>query len=176
MNAFWLVVAEILSYEKLAYRTLTQCDENGNADDRSDYNSSPCTSYRRAKNLMGDKIHTRFKFVLQGTNISWAIKCFSSVFQESNHLKPILCLEVHILRIWYVLMHLRGAVLVCDVSMLIENVWNNIFTMKSTRTRSYHKTLKFCIYLPYISNTGDLVSPCYLPYISNISQRRASLF
>ena len=39
------------------WKTLTQCDGNGNAnananvDDRGDYNSSPCTSYRRAKNL-----------------------------------------------------------------------------------------------------------------------------
>ena len=38
------------------WKTLTQCDGNGNAnantnantDDRGDYNSSPCTSYRRA--------------------------------------------------------------------------------------------------------------------------------
>ena len=38
------------------WKTLTQCDGNGNAnanvDDRGDYNSSPCTSYRRAKNLL----------------------------------------------------------------------------------------------------------------------------
>ena len=42
------------------WKTLTQCDGNGNAnanananlDDRGDYNSSPCTSYRRAKNEM----------------------------------------------------------------------------------------------------------------------------
>ena len=37
------------------WKNLTQCDGNGNAnanvDDRGDYNSSPCTSYRRAKNL-----------------------------------------------------------------------------------------------------------------------------
>ena len=37
------------------WKTLTQCDGNGNAnantDDRGDYNSSPCTSYRRAKNV-----------------------------------------------------------------------------------------------------------------------------
>ena len=37
------------------WKTLTQCDGNGNANanananDRGDYNSSPCTSYRRAK-------------------------------------------------------------------------------------------------------------------------------
>ena len=38
------------------WKTLTQCDGNGNwnananVDDQGDYNSSPCTSYRRAKN------------------------------------------------------------------------------------------------------------------------------
>ena len=32
------------------WKTLTQCDGNENANDRGDYNSSPCTSYRRAKN------------------------------------------------------------------------------------------------------------------------------
>ena len=34
------------------WKTLTQCDGNGNANanDRGDYNSSPCTLYRRAKN------------------------------------------------------------------------------------------------------------------------------
>ena len=45
------------------WKTLTQCDGNGNAnanananvDDRGDYNSSPCTSYRRAKNKMWEK-------------------------------------------------------------------------------------------------------------------------
>ena len=44
------------------WKTLTQCDGNGNAnanananvDDRGDYNSSPCTSYRRAKNVPSD--------------------------------------------------------------------------------------------------------------------------
>ena len=45
------------------WKTLTQCDGNGNAnananaDDRGDYNSSPCTSYRRAKkgSVLGGK-------------------------------------------------------------------------------------------------------------------------
>ena len=42
--------------KKLAYKTLSQCDGNADADgdadadDRGDYNSSPCTSYRQAKN------------------------------------------------------------------------------------------------------------------------------
>ena len=38
------------------WKTLTQCDgkgnANANANDRGDYNSSPCTSYRRAKNII----------------------------------------------------------------------------------------------------------------------------
>ena len=43
------------------WKTLTQCDGNRNAnanvDDRGDYNSSPCTSYRRAKNnFLGDTV------------------------------------------------------------------------------------------------------------------------
>ena len=38
------------------WKTLTQCDGNGNANanDRGDYNSSPCTLYRRAKNKKVD--------------------------------------------------------------------------------------------------------------------------
>ena len=42
------------------WKTLTQCDGNGNgnanANDRGDYNSSPCTSYRRAKNSAYDSL------------------------------------------------------------------------------------------------------------------------
>ena len=36
------------------WKTLTQCDgnRNANADDQGDYNSSPCTSYRRANKMM----------------------------------------------------------------------------------------------------------------------------
>ena len=45
------------------WKTLMQCDGNGNAnanvDDRGDYNSSPCTSYRRAKK---EKYYQRFEF------------------------------------------------------------------------------------------------------------------
>ena len=49
---------EIGTFEKLAYKTLSQCDGNADADadadtdadDRGDCNSSPCTSYRRAIN------------------------------------------------------------------------------------------------------------------------------
>ena len=57
MNACWSVAVEIWTFEKLAYKTLSQCDGNADADtdaeadDRGDYNSSPCTSYRRAKLL-----------------------------------------------------------------------------------------------------------------------------
>ena len=31
------------------HKTLTQCDPDVDTDDRGDYNSSPCTLYRRAK-------------------------------------------------------------------------------------------------------------------------------
>ena len=39
-----------------------QCDGNGNAnaDDRGDYNSSPCTSYRRSKNVMSVRLVRQF--------------------------------------------------------------------------------------------------------------------
>ena len=55
----WCLCEEwLLRYKHL--KNLTQCDGNGNAnanananvDDRGDYNSSPCTSYRRAKNVL----------------------------------------------------------------------------------------------------------------------------
>ena len=39
-----------MNFWKLEYKTLSQCDGNADADDRGDCNSSPCTSYRRAKN------------------------------------------------------------------------------------------------------------------------------
>ena len=50
LNAFWWVAVEIWTFEKLAYKTVSQCDGNADAHDRGDCNSSPCTSYRRAKN------------------------------------------------------------------------------------------------------------------------------
>ena len=75
------------------------------------------------------------------------MKCFSRVFQESNHPKCIVCPEMHIFRVWYILMHLQGVVLVCDVSTVIENAWNKMFTMKSTRTGSYHNILKFLYFI-----------------------------
>ena len=69
------------------WKTLTQCDwngnanENANADDRGDYNSSPCTSYRRAKNyLSGYSSHIKL-WKLQWTltiklPITTTIVCF----------------------------------------------------------------------------------------------------
>ena len=51
------------------WKTLTQCDGNGNGngnanananvDDRGDYNSSPCTSYRRAKNCLTSSVSSK---------------------------------------------------------------------------------------------------------------------
>ena len=40
-----------MNFWKLGNKTLSQCDGNADADDRSNCSSSPCTSYRRAKNL-----------------------------------------------------------------------------------------------------------------------------
>ena len=44
----WSKYECFLMSEKLAYKTLSQCDGNADTDDLGDYNSSPCTSYRRA--------------------------------------------------------------------------------------------------------------------------------
>ena len=56
------------------WKTLTQCDGNGNAntnmDDRGDYNSSPCTSYRRAKNSL---TNTSFKWICPNLNFTTLI-------------------------------------------------------------------------------------------------------
>ena len=59
MNAFWRVAVEVWTFEKLAYKTLSQCDGNADADadDRGDCNSSPCTLYRRAKNTHLNRLH-----------------------------------------------------------------------------------------------------------------------
>ena len=46
------MAVEIQTFEKLAYITLWQCDGNADADNRGDYNSSPCTS-RGARWLSG---------------------------------------------------------------------------------------------------------------------------
>ena len=50
MNAFWWVAVEIWTFGKLWNKTWSLCDGNADADNRGDCNSSPCTSYRRAKN------------------------------------------------------------------------------------------------------------------------------
>ena len=53
------------------WKTLTQCDGNGNAnananvDDRGDYNSSPCTSYRRAKNCWRTGKHCNLQTLIR---------------------------------------------------------------------------------------------------------------
>ena len=36
MNAFWWVAVEIWTFEKLAYKTLLQCDVDAEVDDRGD--------------------------------------------------------------------------------------------------------------------------------------------
>ena len=59
------------------WKTLTQCDGNGNAnaDDRGDYNSSPCTSYRRAKNRFSRWLSWRPSWIYDWNNFSyfWSI-------------------------------------------------------------------------------------------------------
>ena len=51
MLQIWMLSDEGLArydlLKKLAHKTLKQCD--GDADYQGDYNSSPCTSYRQAK-------------------------------------------------------------------------------------------------------------------------------
>ena len=61
-------------WDIIIWKTLTQCDGNGNAnanananvDDRGDYNSSPCTSYRRAKKgpLQNERICSTWEQIL----------------------------------------------------------------------------------------------------------------
>ena len=82
------------------WKTLTQCDGNGNAnananananvDDRGDYNSSPCTSYRRAKKSPCNNLKY-FSYFPQkiGFNISCKLslnwhEMLDPVFWESN--------------------------------------------------------------------------------------------
>ena len=50
-------------------------------------------------NFDGKQNSYRNQKLLQETNMYSEKKCFSSVFQESNHLKPIFCLEMHIVRV-----------------------------------------------------------------------------
>ena len=42
INAFWWVAVEMWTFEKLAYKTLSQCEGNADANNLGDYNSSPC--------------------------------------------------------------------------------------------------------------------------------------
>ena len=70
---------------------------------------------------------------LQESNISCVAKCFWSVFQKSNHIKLNHCPKMHIFRVWYVFMHLLGAVLVFCVSVVTRQVWSKVLTMKSTQ-------------------------------------------
>ena len=51
-ECFLMSGCQDMNFEKLAYKTLLQCDGNTDTDpdDRGDCNSSPCTSYRQAKN------------------------------------------------------------------------------------------------------------------------------
>ena len=90
---------------------------------------------------MGDKIHTRIiVFVIRNQHIlrnKVFLKCF--VFKNRKSLSTIYCLEMHMFSVWYVPMHLCGVALVCG-SLVTENVWNKIFTIKSTRTESYYNT------------------------------------
>ena len=63
------------------WKTLTQCDGNGNAnanenanananvDDRGDYNSSPCTSYRRANKPSDTQPHQTLTDSIQKENL-----------------------------------------------------------------------------------------------------------
>ena len=65
------------------WKTLTQCDGNGNAnansnaDDRGDYNSSPCTSYMRAKNISGiSRTRVKIAELIQLTTNWWFFLLF----------------------------------------------------------------------------------------------------
>ena len=85
-----------------------------------------------------------FFFFLQETNISWesvSQVCVFLFFSRTKSLSTTYCLEMHtcMFSVWYVPMHLCGVVLVCG-SLVTENVWNKVFTIKSTRTGSYYNT------------------------------------
>ena len=81
------------------WKTLTQCDGNGNAnanananvDDRGDYNSSPCTSYRRAKNNTSKRSLLNFLSSMLRLNINlWFNSIKSSLQKLKSHTKHIL--------------------------------------------------------------------------------------
>ena len=71
------------------WKTLTQCDGNGNAnananvDDRGDYNSSPCTSYRRAKNKESAIVTQFHKLVSCGPQYI-CTSCCQTFFRHSD--------------------------------------------------------------------------------------------
>ena len=78
--------ADIWTLKKLAYKHLTQCDAdtyvNAYADDRGDNNSSPCTSYRRAKT--GLYIGSKFDVTMWPGSIFHIQKFYRAGF-ERNH-------------------------------------------------------------------------------------------
>ena len=62
-------------------------------------------------------------------------------FLRTKSLSVIYCPEMNtcMFIVWYVPMHLCVVVLVWG-SLVTENVWNKVFTIKSTRTESYYNT------------------------------------
>ena len=109
------------------------------------YNALPNYIMLQNKNSDGRQNSYQNCFYLsQETNISGEMKCFSSVFffPRTKSLSTIYCLEMHMFSVWYVPMHLCGVVLVCG-SLVTENVWNEIFTIKSTMAESYYNTCTF---------------------------------
>ena len=82
-------------WDKSIWKTLTQCDGNGNAnanananvDDRGDYNSSPCTRYRRAtKNC-----HFKLLYYVHLHLLFYAI--FTPALSFYAKITPALCLN-----------------------------------------------------------------------------------
>ena len=71
------------------WKTLTQCDWNGNAnaDDRDDYNSSPCTSYRRANKNESATFNSQMYPSL------WKISNFSTAWVKC-HVVAVKCLLI----------------------------------------------------------------------------------
>ena len=65
---------------------------------------------------------------------------------------------------WYVPMHLCEVVLLCG-SLVTENVWNKVFTIKSTRTESYYNTwtLKYLYSICLISRRRTSRRICHMP-------------
>ena len=82
------------------WKTLTQCDGNGNANananDRGDYNSSPCTLYRRAKN---NKKKQKNKNSSLGRTWTFFIKEMLVIF-ILWHFNDLLVLKPHKKKLW----------------------------------------------------------------------------